>query len=47
MAHIKTIHDLVGKEVGVTPWIVIDQAKIDNHAQNSGASRVEAAYDAR
>ncbi len=36
MAHIKTIHDLVGKEVGVTPWIVIDQAKIDNHAQNSG-----------
>ncbi|MCH8141051.1 MAG: hypothetical protein IH908_05580 [Proteobacteria bacterium] len=36
MAHIKTIHDLVGKEVGVTPWIVIDQEKIDNHARNTG-----------
>ena len=36
MAHIKTIHDLVGKEVGVTPWIAIDQERIDNHARNTG-----------
>ncbi len=36
MAHIKTIYDLIGKEVGVTPWIMIDQEKIDNHASNSG-----------
>ena len=36
MAHIKTIADLVGREVGVTPWIAIDQEKIDSHARNTG-----------
>ena len=36
MSYLDILHEYVGKDVGVTPWITIDQAKIDAHAHITG-----------
>lgn len=36
MSYLDTLHEYVGRDVGVTPWITIDQAKIDAHARTTG-----------
>lgn len=36
MSYLDTLHEYVGKDVGVSPWITIDQAKIDAHARTTG-----------
>lgn len=36
MAHISTLSEKIGKEVGVSAWITIDQKAIDNHAKTTG-----------
>ena len=36
MAHISTLRDKIGHEIGVSDWFDIDQAKINTHAQNTG-----------
>jgi acyl dehydratase len=38
MSYLDTLHDYVGKDVGTSPWITIDQAKIDAHAAITGDS---------
>ena len=36
MSYLDILHDYVGKDVGVSDWITIDQAKIDAHARTTG-----------
>ena len=36
MTDVSTLKTMVGHEIGVSPWVLIDQAMIDNHAQNTG-----------
>ena len=36
MSYLDTLRQYVGKDVGVSPWITIDQAKIDAHARTTG-----------
>ena len=36
MSYLDTLRQYVGKDVGVSPWIAIDQAKIDAHARTTG-----------
>lgn len=36
MSYLDILHEYVGRDVGVTPWITIDQAKIDAHARTTG-----------
>lgn len=36
MSYLDILHEYVGKDVGVTPWITIDQAKNDAHAHITG-----------
>ena len=36
MSYLDTLHEYVGKDVGVSPWITIDQARIDAHARTTG-----------
>ena len=34
--HIDLLAPFVGREIGVSPWVQIDQARIDAHARNTG-----------
>ncbi len=36
MAYIDELKDHVGHEIGVSPWVMIDQDNIDLHAKNTG-----------
>lgn len=36
MSYLDTLHEYVGKDVGTSPWISIDQTKIDAHADTTG-----------
>ena len=36
MAYIDTLRDYVGHDVGTSDWVLIDQARIDAHARNTG-----------
>ena len=36
MAYIDELKERVGHEIGVSPWITIDQEKLDQHAKNTG-----------
>jgi acyl dehydratase len=36
MSYLTTLQEHVGRDVGVTPWITIDQTKIDAHAKATG-----------
>jgi acyl dehydratase len=36
MSYLEIIHEYVGKDVGTSPWISIDQAKINTHANTTG-----------
>ena len=35
-AHIEMLKAYVGHEIGLSPWTLIDQERIDAHARNSG-----------
>ena len=36
MNYVDLLHEYVGKDVGISPWIAIDQAKINAHASTTG-----------
>ena len=35
-AHIELLAPFVGREIGVSPWVRIDQERIDAHARTTG-----------
>jgi acyl dehydratase len=36
MAYIDTLKEYIGRDIGTSDWILIDQAKIDAHAKTTG-----------